>query len=88
MINYANHSKEALSATLTPKHLYRNSQNNPLNPKNLPTKQLLINIPKDISVNNSIGTPKTARTNYREGKSASKSFLYNKSMNTTPEKVK
>jgi len=42
--------KDILSSTLTPKsYKHRDSQNNPLNPKNLPIKPLFINIPKATS---------------------------------------
>ena len=89
MINYANNSKEVLSATVTPKSFNsRNSYTNPLNPKNLPIKHLLINIPKDIPFNSSIETPKTARNNYGEGKSAKKSSFFNRSIYATPEKLR
>lgn len=55
MINSLNKSKDLLSATVIPKKYHQYStQNNPLNPKNLPIKPLTINIPKDIPFNNSI----------------------------------
>ena len=65
MLNYTNNSKEMLSATVTPKkYESRTSQNNPLNPKNLPVKPLFINIPKNNNAyNDSMQTPKTARNN-------------------------